>query len=307
MSKLERHVVFIPGKNPKPAASVHREVLWRCITVGARGAEEGSAGDLAALHERFHIAGWNRMYYGNDADIGLDLPWVAEMLVGVPLPPETWRARWRRRRVRFSYGLGDRFPWLVSLFADQDARHTMEETRRYFEDEGGIATRIRSHVKEVLRPLLAAGHRVLVVGHSLGSVIAYDALWELSWQEGEPWRVDLLTLGSPLGMFYVQGRLRGHDQAGARRYPTNVLHWTNVSADGDLTALDRGLADDFRPMQELGSGPAIVDYTHGVHTSFRTAAGHNPHRCYGYFFNPLVARMITGWMRGEPRWDDGAA
>jgi pimeloyl-ACP methyl ester carboxylesterase len=206
------------------------------------------------------------------------------------------------RRTRFIYTLGDLLPILTELAADEDARHTIAETRRYFMDEDGVAARIRQRVKDALRPLLEAGHEVMVVGHSLGSVIAYEVLWELSWREAVPQRVGaFLTLGSPLGMYYVQRRLLGRRERGARRYPANIRHWTNVSAAGDLTALDRHLRNDFRVMLQLGLVEDIVDYTHGVHTLFCTADGPNPHRCYGYFFHPLVARMITGWMRGEPR------
>ena len=301
MKRPQRHVVFIPGKNPKPPVSVHREVLWRCLCAGARGGDGAPAADLPELETRFHIAGWNQLYYGCDADIGVDLPWVAGMLMDVTPPPGPRFGAWRARLQRITYTLGDLMPWITRLMADADARQTIEETRRYFDDRDGVATRIRSYVKSVLHPLFASGAEVMVVGHSLGSVIAYDVLWELTWQDVEPWRINhLLTLGSPLGMFYVQRRLRGHDQPGIRRYPGNVLHWTNVSAEGDLTALDRSIRNDFHAMLTLGLVRDVTDYTHGIHTSFRTGEGPNPHRCYGYFFHPLVARMITGWMRGEP-------
>jgi hypothetical protein len=304
MRPPERHVVFVPGKNPKPAPDLHREVLWRCITAGARGMEAASSPDMAALESRFHIAGWNRTYYGADADITTDLPWVARMLVTADAKAAPALDPWQVRKLRFAYTLGDLFPFLIRLATDADAQRTLEETRRYFEDAGGVAGRIRAHVKETLRPLFEAGHEVMVVGHSLGSVIAYDTLWELCWRDERPWRVDeFLTLGSPLGMFYVQRRLRGRGEREERRWPCNIRRWTNIAAMGDLMALDRHLRNDFRPMLKLGLVQDITDYTHGIRALFRTAAGPNPHRCYGYFFNPLVARVITGWLRGEPRVD----
>jgi hypothetical protein len=301
MSTPARHVVFIPGMNPKPPAHIHRAVLWRCLTAGAVGEDGVAASDLAVLEQDFHIAGWNHLYYGRDADINPELPWVAEMLVGKAPPPAPPCDAWRMRLRRMVYTLGDAMPMLIKLAADTNARGLMVETSRYFEDKDGVATGIRRYVKSVLKPLFESGAEVMVIGHSLGSIIAYDVLWELTWQDGVPWRVDhLLTLGSPLGMSYVQRRLRGHGERGVRRYPGGILHWTNVSAEGDLTALDRGLRDDFHPMLRLGLVHEITDYKQGIHTLFRTADGPNPHRCYGYFFNSVVARMITGWMRGEP-------
>lgn len=304
MKAPERHVVFIPGKNPKPVPATHREVLWRCIVAGARGASDASAADLQRLAARFHIAAWNRMYYGADADIQGDLPWVAHMLANPDRDPVARLGPWHIRWTRFIYTLGDLFPFLTRLAADEDARNTLEETRRYFENREGIADRIRQRVKDTLRPLFEAGCEVMLVGHSLGSVIAFDTLWELSWKDARPWHVDrFLSLGSPLGMFYVQRRLLGHGERGARRYPANIRHWTNVSAAGDLMALDRHLRNDYHRMLKLGMVRDITDYTHGVEACFRTAEGPNPHRCYGYFFNPLVARSITAWLRGEPRVD----
>jgi len=296
-----RHVVMIPGKNPKPPVHIHEEMLWRCLAAGAAGADGIAASDLAALERNFHIAGWNHLYYGRDADIRADLPWIAGMLVGKAPPPAPRGSAWRMPLRRMLYTLGDLMPLLTTLLADTEAKQLMAETRRYFDDDAGIATGIREHVKSILRPLFESRAEVMVVGHSLGSVIAYDVLWELTWQDGLPWRINhLLTLGSPLGMFYVQRRLRGHHERGLRRYPGNILHWTNVSAEGDLTALDRGLRNDFYPMLRQGLVNDITDHVHGIRTAFRTAQGPNPHRCYGYFFNSMVARMITGWMRGEP-------
>ena len=60
----------------------------------------------------------------------------------------------------------------------------------------------------MLRGMLAEGDRILLNGHSMGSIIAYDSLWELWHGEGNQSKVDLyLTLGSPLGMHYVRRRL----------------------------------------------------------------------------------------------------
>lgn len=302
MSKPERHVVFVPGKNPKPQPALHREVIWRCITAGDRGRADHTAPDMPEFKRRFHIAAWNQSYYGQDADIAPDLPRVAHMLVTPNLEAPAPLSDWQIRKTRFIYTLGDMFPVLTQWAASEDLKQTMAETRRYFEDEGGIAAHIRQIIKDTLRPLCEAGHDVLLIGHSLGSVIAYDTLWELSWKDVRPWRIEtFLTLGSPLGMYYVQRRLSGRREKGARRFPTNIRHWVNVAARGDLTALDEHLRNDFHRMIRLRLVRDIVDYTDGIHTLFSTEAGPNPHRCYGYFFNPQVAGFIAGWMRGEPR------
>ena len=52
--------------------------------------------------------------------------------------------------------------------------------------------------------------RVLLIGHSLGSVISYDTLWDLSHERGRTQHVDLfMTLGSPLATHLIRQGLRG--------------------------------------------------------------------------------------------------
>ncbi|MGH8371907.1 MAG: hypothetical protein ACRETO_04160, partial [Gammaproteobacteria bacterium] len=82
-------------------------------------------------------------------------------------------------------------------------------------------------------------------------------------------------------------------------YPNNIHHWINIATAGDLTALDRHVHNDFHNMIKWGLVEDIVDRTRGIHSYFRTAAGPNPHRCYGYFFNPVVARVIIDWLKGN--------
>jgi hypothetical protein len=297
MTVPQRHVVFIPGKNPKPAPVIHRELIWRCIAAAAL--ESASAVECKALQKNFHLAAWNRLYYLRDADIAADLPWVERLLQNRPedaSPPDV-RSRLHTLRIRLLYTLGDLMPVLTQLAGDAEIRATLAETRRYFRNTDGISDRIRGVIKNAIRPLLESGHDVLLVGHSLGSVIAFDTLWEVSRREPWPWRVNLLTLGSPLGLHYVQRRLLSRRQRGALRYPDNIRHWINVATTGDLTAVDRRLHNDFRAMLKLGLVDDIEDYTRGVYSRFRTANGPNPHRCYGYFFNPMVARIITGWLQ----------
>jgi len=143
---------------------------------------------------------------------------------------------------------------------------------------------------------LAQGQRVMIIGHSMGSVIAYDALWELTHIEKNPGRVDLfLTLGSPLGMRFTQERLMGAHASGKRRYPHNIRRWMNVTAQGDLTALDPILCDDFKAMQKLGLIESITDFNRGIFNYFRNENGLNVHRSYGYLANPRVGEIICRW------------
>src|SRR5690606_3623176 len=148
--------------------------------------------------------------------------------------------------------VGDALPFFGRLVARPQLRLTMREVLRYFNDEDGIASEIRSLLKTVLREAWRADESVLLIGHSLGSVIAYDALWELSRAERDPRRVDLLiTLGSPLATRFIRRSLRGADRHGEERFPANVSRWINFAAKGEKIAL-HPMKPFFAPMQALG-------------------------------------------------------
>ena len=172
----------------------------------------------------------------------------------------------------------------------------MTEVHRYHSDEDGIATEVRGMLKEALRAAWHAGERVLVIGHSLGSVIAYDTLWELSRRDGEAGRVDLLiTLGSPLATRFIRSSLRGVDRQGPERYPANVRRWENFTAKGELMALRPQLKPLFAPMIDMGLIDDIADHTE-LYNHFRGDIGLNVHKSYGYLVHPLVAACNGDWL-----------
>jgi hypothetical protein len=293
-------IVFVPGKNPKPPVAAHRALLMRCMTHGIERADPDVAAQLAAQPDHFLLIGWNRLYYGVERDAEPDQPWIDALLTRTGPSKEEVREAlsWRRKLGRVMVSIADLLPWLIPLLPDPAVRSTIQETQRYFRNDGGIAGRVREVLKAPLREMLARGDRILLIGHSMGSVIAYDTLWDLWHVEGRREHIDtFLTLGSPLGMHFAQRRLRGAGERGAKKYPGNIRRWLNVSAEGDLTALDPTLADDFAAMRTYGQVEKIADIDSSVFNYFRNADGLNVHRSYGYLANPRVGELIAKWWR----------
>jgi hypothetical protein len=202
---------------------------------------------------------------------------------------------WHRKRDSLLFSIVDHLPFLLRFWPEK-VRSTAEEIKNYFQNKNNIACDIRELLKQQLRPLINTTDKVLLIGHSLGSVIAYDALWELSHLENLPFKVDLfLTIGSPLGMNYVQRRLMGNQYSGEKKYPTNIRQWVNISSIGDVTALDRVFADDFDEMMKLGIIDSIEDHGDGIYNFYRDEKGLNCHRSYGYMVNPAVGKVIADW------------
>lgn len=295
-----RRILYVPGKNPKPPPAPHAEVIKRALVHGVGRADPQAARAIEADPDVFRLIAWNRLYYGRERELAPDLPWIEELLRRTgPTDEEVREAlSFRRRFAKFLYNFADVFPSSLALLPDEVVRSTVEETRRYFDDAERIGTRVREMLKQPLREATAAGTRVLLIGHSMGSVIAFDALWELTHLEAAPARVEMfLTIGSPLGMHFVRARLLGHDRHGAGCYPRGVRHWVNVVAQGDLTAIDPSLHDDFGSMRKLGLVESITDVNGGVFNYFRNEDGLNVHRSYGYLVNPRVGEVIARWWR----------
>ena len=295
------HILFVPGKNPKPPADQHRGLLWRCLLRGAEKYDPAIAAEMAAHGEAFRLVPWNSVYYRDVKQIEDDLPWIEELLKKTGPSPEDIRAArsWRNKTAWLIYTLADLFPFLIPLTPDPAVKNTIEETHHYFENRDNIGWQVRELLKVPLRRIFASGGRALVIGHSMGSVIAYDALWELWHEERLRGHIDLfLTLGSPLGMRFVQNRLLGSDKTGKQRYPGNIRRWLNVAAEGDLTALDPEVHDDFQPMLDLGLTVRIQDKHDEIYTHFRNQDGLNPHRSYGYLVHDRVGKIIAQWWRG---------
>ena len=293
-----KNIVFIPGKNPKPPPKQHRDMLWRTLAEGLRRAQPDIAAELDDVAKRFKLVAWNRLYYARDKDGDRDLPWIDALIHRHGPSEEDIREAhaWHRRWNRLLYAVADRFPFIIR-FLPGPASATVNELRRYFENTDNIAYHIREQLKKIIRPMLDNNEAVLVIGHSMGSIIAYDTFWELSHVEYRKDKLDFLSLGSPLGMNFVQHRLLGKNDQGIRKYPTVIRRWINVASVGDVTALDRHFRDDFKAMADLGIVSSIEDHTDGIYNFFHNEDGLNCHRSYGYLVNPATGGIVANWLR----------
>jgi hypothetical protein len=148
------------------------------------------------------------------------------------------------------------------------------EVAAYLREPGDV----REGAREEVATAIAAHAPNIVVAHSLGSVVAYEAL------HAHPGlRVPLLlTLGSPLGLpFAVHERLRPAPVSGMGRRPAGVETWVNIADPGDPVAIPPRLARRF----------------HGIAQDLTGTAGHlNPHAVAGYLRSATVAGALTFWL-----------
>ncbi len=297
-------ILYIPGLLPKPEPELHRDALMRCLLTGVERLDADVAGQIRNTPGAFDVVSWTYDFYRTHRDFSLDAASVERVIEQERATRHdiAEAASWKRSFVRWIYTLGDLMPFLIPHVASERMEVHLRDLRRYLRDTNGIAAHTRRMLKIPLRAATNGGHPVLLLAHSMGSVIAFDSLWELSHSTRGRVLVDLLvTMGSPLGQNYMQKRLKGADRTGHERYPNNVRSWKNLAAVGDLTALDPYLADDFVEMLELGILDSFTD--HPVHTHFRLDGVLNVHSEYGYLVNETTARTVVDWWRATERSD----
>ena len=302
MTKLPL-IIYVPGLLPKPEHGPHRDALFRCLIAGIRRLDEKVALDIAANLHCFDVVSWTYDFYRIHRGIALDAASIDALIAqeGATDADIAEASSWKRRLARHVFSLGDLMPFLIPHIATERMELHLRDLLRYLRNNNGIAEHARQMLKVPLRAAFEAQRPILLVAHSMGSVIAYDSLWQMAHSHDDHVRIDqLLTMGSPLGQNYIQRRLQGRGETGERRYPNNIRRWVNLTSVGDLTAINPNLAHDFGEMLESGLVDSIEDAE--LHNYFRLDGELNVHAEYGYLANEVTAKVVTDWWRscGRP-------
>ncbi len=140
---------------------------------------------------------------------------------------------------------------IASAVGKQSLRQMINQLGRYFADDD-----LRARVQGRLEAVIDDDTRI-VVAHSMGTVVAYEAL-----AAHPDWPVrTLLTIGSPLGSDWVFHGLRPAPTAGEGAWPGSITAWVNVASVGDRAVEEPELAKLFGDgVTDLG-----VDNGHRAH------------------------------------------
>jgi hypothetical protein len=281
---------------PKPEPKAHRDALFRCLLAGLRRHDEKVALDIAANLHCFDIVSWTYDFYREHRDIDLDLEAIDAVIAQAEATArdKAEASSWKRRLARWVFSAADVMPFLIPRITNDRLELHLRDLRRYQRNQNEIAEHTRQMLKMPLRSAAESGRPVLLIAHSMGSVIAWDSLWQMSHNERDHVHINtLLTMGSPLGQRFVQRRLQGFRDEGGERYPLGIDRWVNLAAVGDLTAVDSELAVDFGAMVERGLVSTIDDRE--LHNFFRLDGVLNVHAEYGYLANSVTAGIVADW------------
>lgn len=144
---------------------------------------------------------------------------------------------------------------------------------------------------------------ILLIAHSMGTIIAYDVLRDLGQDplhKNSFQKIELVTIGSPLGVSHVKTQIQlEREYAGDDRVRTPIIvsKWDNYADPKDIVAVDSHLSDDYKPNP---NGVKVKDdivfnqfYTVNEYTK---EANRNHHKSYGYLRTPEVTRRIWDFL-----------
>jgi len=151
-------------------------------------------------------------------------------------------------------------------------------------------------IKDVIREQLAQVIRkhnkktILLIGHSMGSIIAYDVLT----QAVPDIKIDtFVTIGSPLGLPIIMSKIASEQKQRLIKKaklgtPKNVVsNWYNFSDLSDRVALNYNLGDDYGANSKR---VAVIDKI--VYNNYVYDGRRNPHKIYGYLRSPEFAQVV---------------
>ena len=144
---------------------------------------------------------------------------------------------------------------------------------------------IRNIVRKKLENKLLenSDKKIMLISHSMGTIIAYDVLKYISKKHPKLKIEHFVTLGSPLGLPYVKYRAKVSADYSLFNTPHNVSQWSNFSDKSDIVAFDTYLADDY---EKNDNGILVKDCL--VENNWCGSY----HKSYGYLRTPEVSRVI---------------
>ena len=190
----------------------------------------------------------------------------------------------------------------VSRTADAVLGRLLKDLDLYYDNEAKRAD-LRGELEAEL--LAVSGRKIMLVAHSMGSIISYDVLTLLG-QSHPDFAVDqFITIGSPLGMPHVKGKIieefvhRGENKRARLRTPTVVKgRWVNFADRKDPVAIDAHLADDYLEHHGVGCEDDLVFNDYEILKPGDREPDRNYHKSYGYLRTPEFSEAVKGFLAG---------
>lgn len=192
-----------------------------------------------------------------------------------------------------------------SSIADSIIHRYFKELDEYYSKDIPVGGQKEKRARDIIRARLVKvleEHRekdILLIGHSMGSIIAYDVIQNLVPDIAIH---TFVTLGSPLGFPVIMGKIAADRDVSLPRLnklktPETVKKkWFNLADLEDRIALIYRLSDNF---DANSHGVRVIDMV--VHNNYRNNGDHNPHKSFGYLRTPEMAGIIYDFLVDHQR------
>lgn len=306
-----RHIIIVHGLQNKPVQVTHTTYCINAILDGFTHAGRprptvrypDKAGNPAFLDDcQIHDAYWADWLYKNPLhddrefqfdELYDDEPYTAagtlqsyedglsDSLRRIAINAKDWISKPLQELMKSDgllEGVMKRLVRDLAIYYDPSMKLTDPATRTKHDAREGLQSPLRA----LLEPKLQAKESVVLIAHSMGTIIAYDLLRKLG-QVDPAYRLEsFITLGSPLGLDLVQANIEKiPGNKGQIRTPTIVKSWLNFSDKRDVVAADCWLSDDYA---QNSSGVKVKDDL--VWNDYSRDGKANPHKLYGYLRCP---------------------
>ena len=200
--------------------------------------------------------------------------------------------------VKQQFGMSKLTDWLLEKVL-KDLAFYYDENRKINDRYGEQELAFKVLKDELQNCILTSNDsEIMVIAHSMGSIIAYDVLRDIGHEPGNTIEIqDLVTIGSPLGLPHVKQKIiekRTYDDEDERvRTPSIITNsWTNFSDRKDAVAIDTHLKDDYKA-NSLG----ITVHDDIVINDYIGLNGEgNSHKSYGYLRTPELSKKVIEFL-----------
>lgn len=170
----------------------------------------------------------------------------------------------------------------MDTIADEVLERKLTDLHRYYmnpDEKSLLRERLRKEIIE------NQAKRIMILSHSMGTIIAYDVLRELG--ETHPRLVidHFVTIGSPLGLPHVKYKIQ--QERNYVRTPSIVKKWSNFADKRDPVAFDVYLSGDYATNSDgiQVKDDLVANDWGGIH-----------HKSYGYLRTPEVSKVIRSFI-----------
>lgn len=187
-----------------------------------------------------------------------------------------------------------KYPSLTDLFIHLNMRDLENYYSPFYIYRNGLKQLAKQAIIERLIETLKRhwNKKILLICHSMGSIITYDALTDYS----PDLKIDtMVSIGSPLGQKYVLQKMLEHQKNNSGnklKVPENIRrNWYNLSDLDDQVALNHLLAEIY-----VCNSKSVKIKDKLVQNNFTINGLRNSHSSYGYLRTPEIAEILHSFL-----------